>query len=373
MRVLHVSQPTDAGVPRVAASLMADQMARGWEVSAASLPGWDLQAAALDMGARWLPWPATRGPGLSTLDEARRLRRIIAEVDPDLVHLHSAKAGLAGRLVLRRRRATVFQPHAWSFEAAGGGVGRAAIAWERLGARWADAIVCVSRDEQRRGESAGVRASYAVVPNGVDLTQWAPASEGDRAAARGALGIDADAPVAVAVGRLAPQKGQDVLLAGWPRVLVRVPEARLVLVGDGPDREALERLGLSGLRFAGDVDEVAPWLVAANVSVIPSRWEAGLSLVAMESMALARSVVASDVAGMAEGLSEGCGAVVPVEDSVALADAIVERLSDLALADREGAAGRARVEERYDVRVASQRMAEVYERVLAARAGQPQG
>jgi glycosyltransferase involved in cell wall biosynthesis len=87
----------------------------------------------------------------------------------------------------------------------------------------------------------------------------------------------------------------------------------------------------------------------------------------MESMALARSVVASAVAGMAEGLSGDCGAVVPIEDSVALADALVLRLSDLELADREGAAGRARVEERYDVRVASQRMAEVYERVLELR------
>jgi len=60
--------------------------------------------------------------------------------------------------------------------------------------------------------------------------------------------------------------------------------------------------------------------------------------------------------------------VVDVEDADALAAALAERLSDLALADREGAAGRARVEERYDVRVASQRMAEVYERVLEARA-----
>src|SRR4051794_26534616 len=327
---------------------MADQMARGWDVSAASLPGWDLQAAALEMGAPWLPWPATRGPGLSTFDEVRRLRRIVDEVNPTLVHLHSAKAGLAGGLVLRGRRPAVFQPHAWGFEAAGGGVGRAAMAWERLGARWADAIVCVSRDEQRRGESAGVRASYEVVPNGIDLTRWTPATESDRAAARVALGIELDVPVAVALGRLAPQKGQDVLLTGWPRVLERVPSARLVLVGDGPDREALESLGLLGLRFAGDVDEVAPWLVAANVSVIPSRWEAGLSLVAMESMALGRSVVAADVAGMAEGLSGGCGAVVPIEDSTALADALVSRLSDLERADREGAAGRARVEERYD-------------------------
>jgi len=367
LRVLHVAQPTDAGVPRVAGSLVADQVARGWDVSVASPDGWDLHKVASSVGARWFPWSASRNPGPSTFGETRRLRAVFAEASPELVHLHSAKAGLAGRLALRGRLPTVFQPHAWSFEAAGGVVGRGAVAWERLGARWADAVVCVSRDEQRRGESVGVRASFEVVPNGVDLSSWSVASAGDRAAARASLGLDESAPVAVAVGRLARQKGQDVLLSAWPRVLSHVPSAYLVLVGDGPDLPALQALGADRVRFAGDTDAVGPWLVAANVSVIPSRWEAGLSLVAMESMALGRSVVASDVAGMAEGLSGGAGAVVGVEDASGLAEALALRLSDLELADREGAAGRARVEADYDVRVASQRMADVYGRVLERR------
>ena len=369
LRVLHVAQPVDAGVPRVAGSLVADQVARGWDVSVASPEGWDLHKVASSVGARWFPWSASRNPGPSTFSETRRLGRVISSASPDLVHLHSAKAGLAGRLALRGRLPTVFQPHAWSFEAAGGVVGRGAVAWERLGARWADAVVCVSRDEQRRGQSVGVRAPFEVVPNGVDLSAWAVASADDRAAARASLGVEPAVPVAVAVGRLARQKGQDVLLDAWPRVLARVPSACLVLVGDGPDLEALRARGVDRVRFAGDTDEVAPWLVAANASVIPSRWEAGLSLVAMESMALGRSVVASEVAGMAEGLAGGCGAVVPVDDAPALADALVSRLSDLEMADREGAAGRARVEADYDVRVASERMASVYARVLERRGG----
>jgi glycosyltransferase involved in cell wall biosynthesis len=365
--VLHVAQPVDAGVPGVAAALIADQVARGWDVSAASPPGWDLHAAAPELGARWLAWPAVRNPGLSTLGEARRLAGIVGEVDPQLVHLHSAKAGLAGRLVIRGRRATVFQPHAWSFDAAGGATGRAAAGWERVGARWADVIVCVSDGERRRGEEAGVRARYEVIPNGVDLERWAPASADDRFAARAALGIDAGAPLAVAVGRLARQKGQEVLLPAWTRVLERVPQAELVLVGDGPLRPPLEALGVERVRFAGDVEDVSPWLAAANVTVIPSRWEAGLSLVAMEAMARGRSVVATDVAGMADGLGSGCGAVVPVEDAGALAVALAERLSEPSLADVEGTAGRQRVEERYELGAASARMAELYERVLAER------
>jgi glycosyltransferase involved in cell wall biosynthesis len=342
-------------------------VARGWDVSAASPPGWDLHAAAPELGARWLAWPAGRNPGVSTLGEVRRLAQIVDAVDPALVHLHSAKAGLAGRLVIRGRRATVFQPHAWSFDAAAGATGRAAGGWERAAARWTDVIVCVSDGERRRGEEAGVRARYEVIPNGVDLRRWAPASADDRVGARLALGVDTGVPLAVAVGRLARQKGQDVLLPAWTRVLEDVPQAELALVGDGPLRPALEALGVARVRFVGDVEDVSPWLAAANVTVIPSRWEAGLSLVAMEAMARARSVVATDVAGMSDGLEGGCGAVVPVEDAGALAVALAERLADPSLADAEGSAGRHRVEERYELSVASARMADLYEHVLAER------
>jgi glycosyltransferase involved in cell wall biosynthesis len=288
-------------------------------------------------------------------------------VSPALVHLHSAKAGVAGRLALRGRLATVFQPHAWSFEAAGGLVGRGAAAWERGSARWADVIVCVSDDERRRGEEMNVRGSYEVVPNGVDLRRYSPASEDDRAAARAALGVDPGVPLAVSVGRLARQKGVDVLLQAWPAVVDRVPEAELALIGDGPDRAELEAVGAPRVRFLGDGQDVAAWLAAANATVIPSRWEAGLSLVAMEAMARGRSVVAAAVAGMREGIGPDAGAVVPVEDAGALGDALGERLAEPARADAEGAAGRRRVEERYDLRVACERMAAVYDDVLARR------
>lgn len=366
--VLHVAQPRDAGVPRVAAALVSDQMERGFHVSVASPPDGDLRLAAESKGARWLPWSATRNPGPSTLAEGRRLGAIVGEVDPDLVHLHSAKAGLAGRLLLRGRRPVVFQPHSWSFEAAGGAIGRGAVAWERLGARWTDVIVCVSADERRRGEQAGVQARFAEIPNGVDLTRYAATSPEDRDSARAVLGVAPGTPLAVTVGRLTRQKGQDVLLAAWRRVLERVQDAQLVLVGDGPDRAELEALAVPRVRFVGADQDVAAWLAAATVTVLPSRWEAGLSLVAMEAMACARSVVAADVAGMREGLAPDCGTVVAIEAVEPLADAVAKRLAAPALADREGAAARRRVEQRYDVRVASRRMAELYEQTIERRA-----
>ena len=369
LSVLHVAQPLDAGVPRVVATLMADQVGRGWQVSVACPPQSDLRRCAEACGARYLPWPATRSPGLSTLGESRRLAKAMADTGPDLAHLHSSKAGLAGRLALRGAVPTVFQPHAWSFEAVRGPVRAAATAWERSAARWADVVVCVSADERRRGEAAGVRARWAELPNGVDLSDYRPAGEPERSAARDSLGLG-DAPVVVLVGRLSEQKGQDVALAAWPEVLRRVPEASLVLVGDGPRRERLEAPAPAGVRFAGGSEDVKPWLAAANVVTIPSRWEAGLSLVAMEAMARGRSVVATDVAGMRAGLGDGCGAIVPIDDTAALAAALAERLLDPERADREGAAGRRRVEHVYDVRRTTERMAELYEDVLARRRGE---
>lgn len=368
LSVLHVAQPRDAGVPRVAAALVGDQVERGFDVSVASPPDGDLRLAAEREGARWLPWAATRDPGPSTLAETRQLGAILGQINPDLVHLHSAKAGLAGRLLLRGRRPVVFQPHSWSFEAAGGTIGRGAIAWERWAARWADVIVCVSADERRRGQDAGIQARFIEIPNGVDLTSYSPATPEARSAARAAFGVAPDTPLAVTVGRLARQKGQDVLLAAWRRVIERVPDAELVLVGDGPDRGALEGLAVPRVRFAGADQDVAAWLAAATVAVLPSRWEAGLSLVAMEAMASARSVVAADVAGMREGLTASCGAVVAIEAVEPLAEAVAERLAAPELADREGAAGRRRVEQHYDVGVASERMADLYEQTLERRA-----
>ena len=99
------------------------------------------------------------------------------------VHLHSSKAGLAGRLALRCRVPTLFQPHAWSFDAVDGLARRGALAWERWATRWAAAVVCVSAAERDSGIRLGVRARYEVVPNGVDLDKFAAADELNRGVA----------------------------------------------------------------------------------------------------------------------------------------------------------------------------------------------
>ena len=166
------------------------------------------------------------------------------------------------------------------------------------------------------------------------------------------------------------QKGQQDLLADWPQVRARVPEAQLVLVGDGPDRRALERLadGLDGVLFAGARTDVPLWLAAADVVVVPSRWE-GMALVPLEAMACARSVVATDVNGVVDSVPPGAGAIVALDDSAGAGRGAGRRLDDPALAEEEGWRGRSHVETHHDVTTSARELARVYLRLVGARRG----
>ncbi|MFI6351892.1 glycosyltransferase [Streptomyces sp. NPDC050743] len=358
-RVLHLAQPVDGGVARVVLDLARAQLAAGLEVVAAC-PGGELAAGLRALGAEVHEWRAVRAPGPGLPGEVRRLVRLLDEVRPELVHAHSAKAGLAGRLAVRGRIPTVFQPHAWSFEAVGGPTAALALRWERWGARWAHRVVCVSEAERSMGERAGVRAAYAVVPNGIDTRRFSP---GPPAALLPAPGPAS--PVVVCVGRLCRQKGQDVLLRAWPQVLDTVPRARLVLVGDGPDRETLRHLAHPSVRFAGAVADSVPWYRAADLVVLPSRWE-GMALAPLEAFGCGRPVVLTDVGGARESLPPALAArcLVPPEDPAALAGAVAALLSDPPLRAALGGLGRRHVLSTHDVRHTAGRIAALYRDLL---------
>jgi glycosyltransferase involved in cell wall biosynthesis len=368
-RVVHVSQPVEAGVARVVLDLLRDQQTAGWTVHLVSPPGW-LPEQARELDIPWSAWSAGREPGPAVAREVAALKRLLRALDPDLVHLHSSKAGLAGRLALRGHRPTVFQPHAWSFVAAAGAQARLALAWERAATRWTALQLCCSAQEQRDGRRHGIGGRSLVVPNGVDLSRFAVATAEERDQARRRLGLPQGAPVAMCVGRLSRQKGQDVALAAWEQVRGQVTGAQLLLVGDGPERAALQAGAGEGVKLLGARDDVPELLAAADVALLPSRWE-GLALSLLEAMARGRAVVTTAVAGSdvvaAPDNGPPAGAVVPIEDPAALARALVLRLSDRSRADREGTAGRQRVEQAHDVRATTRAVREAYDQLLPTR------
>ncbi|MCF6467023.1 glycosyltransferase family 4 protein [Nonomuraea sp. MG754425] len=335
--VLHVTQPVDGGVGAYVAGAVADQARRGWRVAVACPRTGPLSGTLDRLGVPWLEWEAGRAPGPSDLVHAARLRRIVQEFGPDVVHLHSAKAGLAGRIAIRGRVPTLFQPHGWSWLAARGPAATAALSWERLAVRWADRVICVGAGEAALARRHGVAGDLLVVRNGVDLRRFTPAGAHERAAARARHGLAADVPLAVCVGRVTRQKGQDVLLSAWERVVARNGRAHLAVVGDGPLLRALRSRAVPRVHFAGGVDDVRSWYVAADVVVLPSRWE-GLPLTALEALATGRSLVGCAVPGITELVTEGVGAVVAPGDGAALAEELLLRFEQPALAAAEGLA-----------------------------------
>ncbi|MFF3498217.1 glycosyltransferase [Streptomyces sp. NPDC003247] len=365
-RVLHLTQPVDGGVARVVTDLARAQLAAGLHVTVAC-PQSALAADLRSLGVDVRRWEASRTPGRSLPGEVRRLARVLAQVRPDLVHAHSAKAGLAGRLAVRGRIPTVFQPHAWSFEAVGGTTAELALTWERFAARWADRLVCVSEAERVTGERAGIAGQWSVVPNGIDTERFHPAPA---TAVRAALLPDADpaAPLVVCVGRLCRQKGQDVLLKAWEAVAGQVPGARLALVGDGPDQVRLRSRAPASVLFAGAVADVVPWYRAADLVVLPSRWE-GMALAPLEALACERPVVVTDVDGARESLPAALASrcLVPPEDPAALAAAVAGLLLDPPLRASLGGQGRRHVLSTHDVRRTAGAVAALYRELLGDR------
>lgn len=357
--VLHVAFPSHGGVGRVVADLAGAQVASGWNVAVASPKG--PLTTWLHPRAAHHDWDATRSPGLTLRDEVRRLRRILTVVEPDVVHLHSSKAGLAGRLALRRSRPTVFQPHAWSFLAAAGPLATAARLWEQTAARWADVIIHVSAAERQIGEAAGIAPRrWALVANGVDLQHFQPS---DRAQARQRLGL-ADAPLVVCAGRICRQKGQDLLVSIWPTVRAEVPTATLSLVGRA--EEALPDLP-AGVIVRPETDDPRDWYAAADLLVAPSRWEAGLPLVAREAMACGCSVLLADLDVVRDDFPADAGALVPVDDAMAWTEALLSRLLNPAQARAEGGFGHRHAQSHFDIAMTSSAVDAVYRSLLDGR------
>ncbi|WP_205470903.1 glycosyltransferase family 4 protein [Nocardioides sp. SYSU D00038] len=356
LHVLHVAEPVDGGVAAVVLAQVRDQVERGWSVSVACPSTGPLGFAARLLGAEVHWWDLGTGTA-GGVRAALLLAEVLAATGPDVVHLHAGRAGVVGRLVVRNRVPTLVEPHGHP----------AAARTERRLARWTTELVCATEGERSRAAALGMTGPASVLSPGVDLVRLQPLEERDRVLGRRALALP-DVPTALCVGRLTVDKGQRDLLAAWPRVRAQVPDAALHLLGDGPDRPVLERLAaeLEGARVVGRRSDVPTWYGAADVVVVPSRSEE-LSLVPLEAMASARSVVATRVPGILDTVPPGAGALVEVDDHTALADAVAERLTDPERVEDEGWAGRAHVEAHHDAAASANALARVYLKVLGAR------
>lgn len=188
--------------------------------------------------------------------------------------------------------------------------------------------------------------------NGLDVSAFHP-DEG-KEETRAVLGIPADVRVAVCVALFRREKGHQRLLDAFAKVAARMPEARLLLVGDGELRQVLmEQCGALGIvekvHFVGKQQDVAKWLQASDVFVLFSDFE-GFPNAVLEGMAAGLPVVCTKVGGIPELVRDGeDGALVPLGDEAAAVEALVSLLGDPVRARAVGQAGRRRVEERFSM------------------------
>lgn len=287
----------------------------------------------------------------------------------DVVQTWIFAANVYGRLAARRAKVPVVVTNEMAVDLWKGRVQRAI---DRRLARWTDRVVGNSNAVVEFYRQLGVPAEkLACIPSGIEDAIPATA---DPAEVRRSLGVPLDAPVAIFVGRLAPQKAVDDLITALDLLQHVRPALRTWIVGDGPLRPRLEetarafRLDLDGrVRFLGHRDDVPSLLASADMLVLPSLYE-GLPNVVLEAMQLGKAVVATAAPGTTEVVADGAtGLLVPLRRPTDLARAIRTLVDDPPLRRRLGDAGRARVAAEFRAATMVERFAALYEDIARSK------
>jgi glycosyltransferase involved in cell wall biosynthesis len=362
----------------------------------------DVEVISLSDGpaVRWL-----RAAGITThvVDEADDDAAEAAVVDlfrrrpPEIVHNHMYRAEVVGtRAALALAELGLPRPYVVGTVHSSRVRSEADRALMRRLTPHMDRLIAVSKAIVAKIEAEGrTGAPVEMIYNGVDLDRY---SETEACCTLPEeYGFAEGTPLVGVVARLEPEKGHATLLDAWPKVLAKVPNARLLIVGEGSQRELLEAqaemLDLLGERCSGDRcvgtrkarpgakvlftglrDDVPNVTAALDVAVLPSYREAQ-GLVILEAMALRRPVVATAVGGVPEMIDNGkTGLLVPVRDPVALGNAIALLLTDHPLADMLARAGHDFVVTNFSIEHMVGAVSRIYEEgaaVVTRRRGAP--
>jgi glycosyltransferase involved in cell wall biosynthesis len=355
MRIVHVESGRYLyGGARQVAYLIDALAERGHENALVCPPGHALAARPLCATVHEVPMHGDLDFGMT-----RRLRRVFAELDAEIVHVHSRRGAdfFAGRACERDGRAALLTRRVDSPELR---------AWARFKYRPYRRVVAISRavrDElcSRAGLDA---ARVPLIASAVDTREFRPDANARSRVLR-EFALDDRAIVVGISAQLIARKGHEVLLRAWPELVRRVPSTALLCFGRGPLRASLERLvarlDLSRcVRFVGFRDDLAELLPGLDVLVHPAARE-GLGVAVLEAMACAVPVVATAVGGVVDAVSDGAeGVLVAVGDGPALVAAIERLAGDAALRRRMGSAGRNRAEDEFSIARMADRYAELY-------------
>jgi glycosyltransferase involved in cell wall biosynthesis len=370
-RVLELLVSTDlGGGPAHVRDVVAGLAGPEFRFTVAGPAGGALVPELVNAGADFEPVAADRLSLRALRDTIRlaRARRI------EVIHSHGKGAGLYGRIAARLTGAAAIHTFHGIHPAGYGGL---YLPLERALARRSFAVVHVSESQAAEACALGLAPAghTRVIVNGVDAASVrAAAARGSLS--RAALGLRPEALVLATVARFDPIKGLDVLLRALPLLVARVPEAQLLIVGDGPGRDSLRALARTlgcGDRvvFAGALPDAARVLPLADLYATASRRE-GLPTAVLEAMACGLPVLATEAPGHVDAVEpEVTGRLVPLDDASALAAAAAALLRDPALRARMGRAGRERVERHFTGARMLAEIADLYRAAVGFPVGRP--
>lgn len=371
--LIHDYLPHIGGAERQLATLAPALMDRGVKVSVLTrgrqgspaferMGGVDVYRAAL------LP-----GKPLASLAYTAQTLTQLRLVKPDLLHVH----GLFGTMTTGLAARAMFGlPMVAKLLRGGPSLGdidrlRAKLlGGKRLRAiaRQVEAFVTISPDLTLELQAIGVDKSRCrLIPNGVDIDRFKPVEAEEKSALRRSFDLPENAPTVVFSGRLEKEKRVDHLLSIWPKVLARHPEAFLVIVGDGSEAANLRKAAPARVHFAGAVEDVAPWLRAADIFTLPSLAE-GLSNAVLEALASGLPVAVSDIPGNRNLIThQKTGLLLPTDDDESLAGALADLMDTPDRRERFGAVGRDLIKRRYSLACTADHLVELYHTTLDAR------
>ena len=331
---------------------------RGHDVTIACRPGRWVEERAQQMGLPTVPITVLRQ---QDWQDFRKLRRVLREKKIDVMHVHwsldmivpgvaAVREGVPVRILSRH------MPYPFKKR-----LGR--MLYSRLFTR----MVTVSDSVRDTLIGCGIApAKVETIHHGTDVEAFAHTTQSVKAA-RAALGIPEDRVAVGIVGRIAPEKGHQVLLRAAQTLGDRYP-VQYVVIGNGPDeavlRETAQRMGLADrVLFTGFRDDVNNAMSALDIVTVPSTWNEPCSAVVQQAMALSKPVIGTSVGGTPEMVREGqTGLLVPPSDAAALADALARLSGDAFLRHQMGAAGRETVEARFSLRIMTDRIESLYRR-----------
>jgi glycosyltransferase involved in cell wall biosynthesis len=380
LRILHVITGLEiGGAERVLLETTRSQQAQGHEVAVCTLrPEGPLAPAVREVCPLY-----TVGMGRAlTPGAVWKLARLVRRGRYEVVHSYLYQANLVARVAARLAGVPV---NISSVRCSYTWLRWPHFAVDRWTAHCADCITSVSEATRQFSiEREGLPARKIVtLRNGIDVSRFDKLAnhEETRTRMRLALGYAPDDLVVCMTGRLHAQKGHTFLFQAAERLKARFPGLRLLIIGDGPQRAALEAeaqaRGLGNMaQFLGMRRDVPELLAASDIFAFPSLYE-GLPNAVLEAMAMALPVVASTADGTVEVIEdERDGLLVPPGDAVALEMALARVLSDAALRQRFAQAGRQRVLADFTFEKMMRETEDLYYRLLARKApsrlqGQP--